>query len=314
MSIGDLNGDRKPDLAVITLNYNDGMSVLTNTSSNDNISFAAALYYEADYPVDLAIADLNGDAMPDLIIDGISVLRNKGSSGMISFAEATLVTKGGYGGIVSIADFDADGKPDLATLNYKDTISILKNLMGGGALPVRLVSFVGLNNGDKNILNWKTSTEINSNRYEIERSFDGRIFEKIGTVKSANHPLGSSYNYNDNISHFHINNFYYRLKVVDNDGRYNYSNVVSINIRDRNEKILVLGNLASSYIAILTPTSMLQKPLQAEILDMHGTAVKSVGITNTSFIIYVNQLAVGKYYIRFMQGTKIIQVEQFVKQ
>ncbi|CAN5594363.1 hypothetical protein BH10BAC2_BH10BAC2_21230 [soil metagenome] len=181
-------------------------------------------------------------------------------------------------------------------------------------LPVTLVSFSGYNNGNKNILNWKTSTELNSSRYEIERSFDTRNFEKIGTVLSINSPSGSSYTYTDDISHIYTNNFYYSLKMINKDGAYNYSPVVSINLRNRNEKITLLGNVTSSYINIITPATLLQKSLQAVFINMNGTVVKTINISNTSTIMYVDKLAAGKYFINFISGGKIIQTDQILKQ
>ncbi|CAN5594288.1 hypothetical protein BH10BAC2_BH10BAC2_21220 [soil metagenome] len=181
-------------------------------------------------------------------------------------------------------------------------------------LPVNLIAFSGYNHSNQNILNWKTSAELNSSRYDIERSFDTRNFEKIGSVLSVNSALGSSYKYDDDISHIYTNNFYYRLKMVDKDGRYSYSPVVSISISNRNEKIILLGNVTSAYINIITPASLLQKPFQAEIFNMNGIVVYKINITNTSSIIYVDKLAAGKYYIRFIQEGKIVQTEQFVKQ
>jgi len=182
------------------------------------------------------------------------------------------------------------------------------------ALPLQLISFTGFNNGNKNILNWKTAAELNSNRYEVERSFDSRNFEKIGEVKSINSVNGHVYSYADNLNHISANDFYYRLKMIDNDGKYTYSNGVSIHVNNSNEKIAVLGNLAASYINVTTPISILQKPLDAEIFNSNGVLVKRINITNSSTIIYIDKLAAGKYFISFNQDGKVIQTAQLVKQ
>ncbi|CAN5814417.1 hypothetical protein BH10BAC2_BH10BAC2_26400 [soil metagenome] len=181
-------------------------------------------------------------------------------------------------------------------------------------LPISLISFTGYSDNNKNILNWKTSSEINSSRYEVERGFDGNNFEKIGVVHPANSTIGSSYNYADDIRHIYANNFYYRLKMVDKDGSYNYSPVVSINVHGRSEKIALLGNLTRTYINVVTPASLLQKPLQAVVFNINGTIVKRINITNTSTVVYVDKLTAGKYFINFIQDGKIIQTEQFIKQ
>ncbi|HNP22509.1 MAG TPA: PKD domain-containing protein [Panacibacter sp.] len=181
-------------------------------------------------------------------------------------------------------------------------------------LPVTIISLTGINQGGNNLLNWKSATEQNSSQYEVERSFDGARFDKIGAVKSMNNATGAAYQYRDDISHTYVNNFYYRLKLVDKDGRYNYSNVVSVNVRGREEKITVLGNLTNAYINIVTPASLLQKPLQAEIYSMSGALVKRMTIKAVSSVEYVDKLAAGRYSIRFIQDGKAIQTAQFVKQ
>ena len=163
------------------------------------------------------------------------------------------------------------------------------------------------------MLNWKTATEINSSRYEVERSLDRQNFETIGTVKSTNQVNGSSYRYDDNIRSLNAGNVYYRLKIIDNDGRYTHSTIFNINLRNRNEKIVVLSNLTSHYINVITPPSLLSKPLQADIISLDGRVVKKITISNVSSTIYVPGLGSGQYYIRFTQGGRMIQTEGFIK-
>jgi hypothetical protein len=183
-----------------------------------------------------------------------------------------------------------------------------------GGLPVKLISFSGSNKGDINTLNWKTATEINSSRYEVERSPDKQNFETIGTVQSANQGNGSSYRHDDNIRSLNAGNVFYRLKIIDNDGRYTHSTILHINLRNRNEKIVVIGNITSHFINVITPASLLSKPLQADIMSPDGRVVKKITISNLSSIIYVTALEPGKYYIRFTQGGRMIQTEGFIKQ
>ena len=95
------------------------------------------------------------------------------------------------------------------------------------ALDVKWLSFTGINNGNSNLLEWSTATEINNDHFDIERSSNGISFEKIGIVKGSgnsstplhyqaadNHPLGG--------------NNYYRLRQIDIDGKYTYSVVIIV--------------------------------------------------------------------------------------
>lgn len=98
-------------------------------------------------------------------------------------------------------------------------------LVVNSALPVTLTDFKGLKNDKAIVLSWTTSTEINFSHFEIERSSDGISFEKIGTKAGTGYLSGPNYySYTDH-SPFAGNNFY-RLKMVDVDGKKEYSKVI----------------------------------------------------------------------------------------
>jgi len=103
-------------------------------------------------------------------------------------------------------------------------------------LPVNIISFLGRNsNGTENILEWQTASETNNNYFSIERSFYGKIFSSIGQVEGAGNSNQSlSYQFQDNLSLTTSNQqpatIYYRLKQVDFDGQYTYSNTISVQI------------------------------------------------------------------------------------
>ncbi|MFT3980784.1 MAG: alpha-amylase family glycosyl hydrolase [Ferruginibacter sp.] len=91
-------------------------------------------------------------------------------------------------------------------------------------LPVTLLNFSGRNNGSSNLLSWVTDNEINLDKYELQRSINGRDFETIGTVPAN---ASRNYSFNDaNISGSAV--YYYRLKSVNADGTYTYSSIVRI--------------------------------------------------------------------------------------
>ena len=99
-----------------------------------------------------------------------------------------------------------------------------------GPLPVKLTSFTGNYVNGKSLLDWKTSQEINNDRYEILRSLDGETFTKIATVKgSANGNIINKYSYEDyTLSQITSNNIFYRLKQIDLDGKVTFSSVIKI--------------------------------------------------------------------------------------
>jgi hypothetical protein len=118
------------------------------------------------------------------------------------------------------------------------------------ALPVRLVSFTGQPTIAGNELNWKTTAEENFSHYEIERSLNAKIFKPIGKVLGANtkNQENLSYSFIDDnqsgsvpgaSSGNTVSSFaaYYRLKMVDLDGSFQYSKIIFIN--DDSQKSIV---------------------------------------------------------------------------
>jgi hypothetical protein len=126
--VGDFNGDGKQDLAVAN-QLSDNVSILLG---NGNGTFGAATNFSAgDAPFSVAVGDFNGDGRPDLAVvnlsDNLSVLLNTTAfpiSG--AFGMATNFAAGNGPQSVAVADFDRDGKQDLAVANLNSNdISIL---------------------------------------------------------------------------------------------------------------------------------------------------------------------------------------------
>lgn len=92
-------------------------------------------------------------------------------------------------------------------------------------LPLDLLSFQAQTTGKNNLLKWQTANEVNTQSFDIERSTNGKNFEKVGNVKSAGTAKGS-YQFTDDVPLSGIN--YYRLKMMDIDGSFTYSPVRSV--------------------------------------------------------------------------------------
>ena len=146
VSVGDLDGDGKPDLAVVSRG-SDILSIYHNTSTSgtlDTSSFAAKVdFTTGTFPEHVAIGDLDGDGKPDLVVANqtaatVSVFHNTSTIGTLdtsSFAAKVDFTTGTAPRSVAIGDFDGDGKPDLVVGNYSSTsMSIFRNTSTSGTL------------------------------------------------------------------------------------------------------------------------------------------------------------------------------------
>jgi hypothetical protein len=97
-----------------------------------------------------------------------------------------------------------------------------------GNIPVELTSFSASSDGKNVLLNWTTATETNNLGFDVEKQ-TGTVWQKIGFVKGkGTTTILQSYSYAEkNIS---AGKYSYRLKQIDFDGSFEYSNVISINI------------------------------------------------------------------------------------
>lgn len=121
----------------------------------------------------------------------------------------------------------------LGTNPYNQSISSISsfNIFGvasGGILPIKLIRFDAIAKEDKNELSWQTAQEKNAAYFEIERANNGINFEPIGIVKAAGNSNIKMFNQFNDYSINASNNWYYRLKQVDQDGSFSYSEIKKI--------------------------------------------------------------------------------------
>jgi hypothetical protein len=164
--------------------------------------------------------------------------------------------------------------------------------VGSIPLPVSLISFNAVANKNNIILNWQTTAEFNNHHFEIERSNNGTDFLFIaslpgqGTIDQL-----TNYNYTDVNAPDGIN--FYRLKQIDIDGRYKYSNVAAAKI----EYALQLSVFPNPAHAILTVSSKLQT--NADIVNQYGQIIiKQILLKKGRNDLGVTQLANGIYFLQ----------------
>jgi hypothetical protein len=171
------------------------------------------------------------------------------------------------------------------------------------ALPLTLVSFTAESRGNTNQLIWKTADESGFRHFEVERSTDGRDFSLLSIVPSIG-LLNGNYRYEDP-STGTSNAVYYRLKMVDNDARYKYSQVVMV----RNTKIAALKlfpNPVSSVMQITIPQTT-EGAVALQVLDARGQTLLTKTYERTGGIMAVTldvtNLPRGKYFLKAAQGS-----------
>jgi hypothetical protein len=107
----------------------------------------------------------------------------------------------------------------------------------GPPLPVELASFTASTNGNGVTLNWTTATEINNLGFEIQRSTEGVEFFIVGFI-NGHGTTTEQQNYSYTDRNLDNGKYYYRLKQVDFNGTYEYSDVVEVEWRAFNSFLL----------------------------------------------------------------------------
>jgi hypothetical protein len=175
---------------------------------------------------------------------------------------------------------------------YFDDISLIKV----SVVPVKIISFTGKHDVSGNNLKWTIADELNLTGYEIERSNDGHLFTEIGDVASGH----KAYSFVDkNISNG-SDKYFYRLKMVNIDGKFSFSKAIPIFMKDQ-QKILLSPNPAKNFVTV----SGLKTQGIINVINAGGASVLSVAVRSQTTTINVSTLPAGIYFMRYANGENV---------
>ena len=164
-------------------------------------------------------------------------------------------------------------------------------------LPINLISFSGSSNGSISQLQWQTSSETSARQFVIERSNAGNSFSSIGTVNATN-TGNHSYSYPDA---YRYNGFvYYRLKMIDIDGKFSYSNIIKLSSHAQSQLLLYPNPVQHSVTLQIGDKQLLGTV--AKVADATGKTVQLFTISSTVQVINMNALPAGVYFIQTSNG------------
>jgi len=270
---GELPNSNDEDLWNIEAGSSGEVTITTN---NDRVLFL--IYYGLDGYVD--------------IIDRGPVLRGI-SSGSLTFD----LDPSYYYTILIITTFPS--------ATYSGTIA-------SGALPVEMVSFdASLTSKNQMNLNWQTASELNNRYFQVEHSTDARAFTPIGIVEGngTTNEL-QSYSYIHNLPKFGHN--YYRLKQVDYDGVFAYSNIVNINYRGKtgSPPLIIYPNPVFDELSL---SNLSLDDLELEVFNHLGQfQFKSNLAEGQTREMQLGELVDGTYFIRIKTESEYLY-EKFIK-
>lgn len=215
-----------------------------------------------------------------------------------------------------IADYISNPNPDACGSNLQYGQAEDFSVFLAAPLPVNLLSIEATAGADnKSIdLSWVTAKEDNVSHFEIERGTNGKEFIRIGKKLALNAP--SSYLFTDENPVFNYNNLY-RLKMVEKDGNFKYSKVVSASVSEvMAQQVEIYPNPAGGFINIVAPSENIfsisitntigQEVYLTKDLKFEKEIPQRIEFGN-------NKLKPGLYFIQLKDKTGSIMISKFVK-
>ncbi len=182
------------------------------------------------------------------------------------------------------------------------------NFKADGTLPVSLSSFSASVKNNQNQLSWSTASESNNSGFEVESSQDGVVFSKVGFVPSQSSNSTSNLNYSFTDKLAQSGTTYYRLKQLDLDAKFTYSDVKVIN-NQLSGGITVYPNPAEDYVIV----NGLDLPgVTVALFNSNGAEINTKGLIEGNKIS-LKGLKSGLYIVKVSKNGKLLQSSKLVK-
>lgn len=184
-------------------------------------------------------------------------------------------------------------------------------------LPVTLINWNAAYANNNIALKWTTTSETNSSDFIVERSFDGVDYSDIAMLFAAgNSSISINYSFNDKVPAVNSGIIYYRLKMVDMDGRYKTSDlrIVRMGKSADDVKILAYPNPVVNDVRITIPQNWQGKAVSYQLSNANGQVIKSytVQYASQTEVIAMSQVPAGMYIMRVINGSEMA-VQSVVK-
>jgi len=198
------------------------------------------------------------------------------------------------------------------TDNYVETNVVSITVLN--VLPIELSSFDAVDNNDGTVqLKWVTASERNNEYFELESSSDGLEFSVLEKIRGAlNSDEVNFYSYQHLVPNF--GDDYYRLKQVDTNGDFEYSDIISLKMTKGFAKIFSIFPNPVSHELNIKINSPLSGDSSLEVINTMGQVVfqlNSIPTPNTR--INLDRLSSGTYFIKIFDNQNILFQDKIVK-
>ncbi len=174
--------------------------------------------------------------------------------------------------------------------------------------PLVLKGFQGAVVNQSTVLSWTTFDEVNTASDVVERSYDGVNFVAAGSLPAKGSLQVNNYQFTDHPS-FANAEVFYRLKLIDKDGKFTYSNVLVFSL-GKQTGVKLFPNPAKNYVQ-LTYGSSKYESTTIEVTDISGKIVLTQSVstalgTNAVTLNFQNKLVSGTYIVRFVVNGEMV--------
>lgn len=210
----------------------------------------------------------------------------------------------------AILDFYADGYDvgNTGNLRGKHYYFVTEYI---NVLPVEVIKFQGREIEGETHLNWITGSEVNNDYFEIQASNDGLKWETLRVVNGAGNSF-SELHYVENLGE--DKNRYYRLKQVDFNGSFDYSNVIYITRSDEGDnQFVIFPNPAENQIRFQF-NGLNEAIYKADLIAINGSVIRSLNFSDENMVsIDISDLTEGVYTIMITDNYGFKSVKKIVK-
>jgi hypothetical protein len=170
-------------------------------------------------------------------------------------------------------------------------------------LPLVLNNFDATLGKEKVALTWTTGMEKELSHFVVERSIDGASYNEAGIVfAGGTSGVKLNYNFNDKVMNSPKGIVYYRLRMVDLDGKYQHSAIRIIRTNQTNDivKMQAYPNPAVDELRVTVPASWQNKQVNYQVFNTTGILVKQVvnKAASQTETINVRELGAGMYVVK----------------
>jgi hypothetical protein len=165
------------------------------------------------------------------------------------------------------------------------------------------------------VLTWQTAQELNNDHFDVERSLDGRTFEKVATVKGQRTVTRSTdYRHVDaGAALLQTETVYYRLTQVDTDGKNHTGPIRSLALHSVANAGLVLFPNPTTGMTTLDLSTMPAGTYSVQVLDVTGRVLQQHTYQQGYQPLDLRQLPAGTYFVK-VQGSGSTAVLPLIRQ